>query len=1153
MADFVHLHLHTEYSLLDGACRINELVGYIETLGQKAVAITDHGCMYGAVEFYKACKAKGIKPIIGCEVYVAPRSRFDKVHKIDNAPYHLVLLCENEEGYQNLIQLVSASYIEGFYGKPRVDRELLQKHHSGLIALSACLAGEIPRSLVSGNYQEAVESARFYQQLFGKGNYFIELQNHGLEEQVRILPYLNRLSSELGIPMVATNDCHYIRKEDARIQKVLTSIQMNQTVDSENSLGFSTDEFYVKSAEEMEKLFGAYEGALENTVKIAERCQFDFEFGVTKLPHFTAPDGMDNVEYFVDLCRKGLEEKYRGHLTEEIRSRLDYEISVICKMGYVDYFLIVYDFIRYAKEQGIPVGPGRGSGAGSIAAYCIGITGIDPIRYQLLFERFLNPERVSMPDFDIDFCYERRQEVIDYVVRKYGSDHVAQIITFGTMAARAAIRDVGRALGIAYQTVDTVAKMIPMELGMTIPKALKSSKALKEAYDTNEGTRYLIDTAIKLEGMPRHASTHAAGVVITREPADHYVPLQKNDEAVVTQYTMTTLEELGLLKMDFLGLRNLTIIHDCELEIRKNDPNFHIDSVPTEDSAVFSMLSQGNSMGVFQFESAGMKQVLTQLRPESIEDLVAILSLYRPGPMKSIPKYIENKHHPEKITYKHPKLKPILEVTYGCIVYQEQVMQICRELAGYSYGRADLVRRAMAKKKHDVMEKERQYFLYGKKNEDGSIECPGAIANGVDEATAISIFDEMSDFASYAFNKSHAAAYAYVAYQTAYLKQHYPREYMAALLTSVLGYSEKIMVYIEECSRLGIQLLPPDINRSNVGFAVEGRSLRFGLLAIKNLGKSAIERMIVEREEHGAFVSFYDFCERMTGKELNKRGIESLIKCGAFDHLGNTRRELLESYEALIDYIDQSNRRNIEGQMNLFAVSGEPEHGFSIPKRSEYSQTELLAMEKEMSGIYLTGHPLSQYNRLIVEHGLIKIGEILLDMEEETHRFSDGSKLEVLGIVQGCKTITTKNGQTMAFVSLEDTTGVIEVVVFPSVYERERNLFAEGTVIVVNGELSWKEEELPKLICGNVRSVSEMLSVAKKIPTLYLKFSNMEDPRLPSVLEFLKGHPGESSVLLYFEKEKKKMRAPKKRTVEISPQFLNELSSFLPSENYAVR
>lgn len=1153
MTDFVHLHLHTEYSLLDGACRIQELVDYIASIGQKAVAITDHGCMYGAVEFYKACKAKGIKPIIGCEVYVAPRSRWDKVHKVDHSPYHLVLLCKNAEGYQNLIKLVSAGYIQGFYGKPRIDRELLQQHHDGLIALSACLAGEIPRNLSNENYEEAVETAKFYQQVFGPENYFIELQNHGIAEQLRILPYLAKLSVDLGIPMVATNDCHYIRKEDAQTQRILTSIQMNQTVDSENGLGFSSDEFYVKTATEMEKLFGAYEGAIENTVRIAERCEFDFEFGVTKLPRFTAPNGEENTTFFTRLCQEGLEEKYRGRITEEIRHRLQYELQVIRDMGYVDYFLIVYDFIRYAKEQGIPVGPGRGSGAGSLAAYCIGITGIDPIRYQLLFERFLNPERVSMPDFDIDFCYERRQEVIDYVVDKYGSDHVAQIITFGTMAARAAIRDVGRALGIAYQTVDTVAKMIPMELGMTIPKALKNSKMLKEAYETNEGTRYLIDTAMKLEGMPRHASTHAAGVVITRDPVDCYVPLQKNDEAVVTQYTMTTLEELGLLKMDFLGLRNLTIIHDCELAIQKHHPNFQIDQISTEDKAVYVMLSQGNSMGVFQFESAGMKQVLTQLRPENMEDLVAILSLYRPGPMKSIPKYIENKHHPEQITYKHPKLKPILEVTYGCIVYQEQVMQICRELAGYSYGRADLVRRAMAKKKHDVMEKEREYFLYGKKNPDGSIECPGAIANGVEEKIATSIFDEMSDFASYAFNKSHAAAYAYVAYQTAYLKHHYPREYMAALLTSVLGYSEKIMGYIEECGRLGISLLPPDVNQSSVGFTVEGKALRFGLLAIKNLGKAAIERVILERTEHGKFVSFYDFCERMSGKELNRRGIESLIKCGAFDHLGNTRRELLECYESLIDSVEQANRKNLEGQMNLFAVAGEQENGFVIPNRPEYSHAELLAMEKEVSGIYLTGHPLSEYNQIIKGNGFVKIGDIFADMEEEAHRFLDGSKITILGIVQNCKNITTKNGQTMAFVSLEDTSGVMEVIVFPAIYERSKALFSDGSIVVMEGELSLKEEELPKLLCHTVRTVNEIHQVSEKIPTLYLKFQNMQDVRLSSVLEFLKTHPGKSPVVICFDAEKKKMRAPKDRAVKIDPQFLEDLAAFFSPEDYVVK
>lgn len=815
--NFTHLHLHTEYSLLDGACRIEGLMQRVKALGQTAVAITDHGVMYGCVDFYKAAKKAGVKPIIGCEVYVATRTRFDKVNRIDGSN-HLVLLCKNETGYKNLIKMVSAGFTEGFYNKPRVDHELLEEYHEGLICLSACLAGEIPQALLAGDYEKAKNLARYYEDLFGKGNYYIEIQDHGLDEQRTVLPLLVRLSRETGIPLVATNDAHYLEKEDSRMQHILICIQTNKTVNDDDVLEFGTDEFYVKSTDEMYELFSAWPEACENTNRIAEMCSFDFEFGVTKLPYFVAPDGMDNKEYFVKLCRDGLLRRYGADVPEDIRVRLDYEISIIDRMGYINYYLIVFDFINYAKSQGIPVGPGRGSGAGSLAAYCVGITNIDPIKYNLLFERFLNPERVSMPDFDIDFCYERRQEVIDYVIRKYGADHVAQIVTFGTMAARAAIRDVGRVLDMPYGTVDGIAKLVPMEPKMTLTKALSISRELKARYDADPQVKELIDMSLKLEGMPRHASTHAAGVVITREAADEYVPLATNDGNPVTQFTMTTIEELGLLKMDFLGLRTLTVIDDAEKMIRKREPGFSMDAVPYDDQRVYAMLNAGETEGVFQMESGGMTQAVMGLQSKSLEDIIAIISLYRPGPMESIPTYIANRHNPGNVKYKTPQLEHILDVTNGCIVYQEQVMQICRELAGFSYGQADLVRRAMSKKKHDVMEKERQHFVHG--NTEPGHECAGCVANGISEAVANAIFDDMSSFASYAFNKAHAAAYAVVAYQTAYLKRHYPREFMAALLTSVLDNTGKVIEYTAECQRMGIRVLPPDINASDAGFTV---------------------------------------------------------------------------------------------------------------------------------------------------------------------------------------------------------------------------------------------------------------------------------------------------------------------------------------------
>ncbi len=1164
MQNFVHLHVHSEYSLLDGACRIKQLVKRVKELGQPAVAITDHGYMYGVIDFYKECKKQGVKPIIGCEVYVAPRTRFDKVHKLDSSPYHLILLCKNQTGYENLIQLVSQASIEGFYNKPRIDHDLLKEHHEGLVCLSACLAGELPRQLLQNDYEQAKQTAQFYRELFGKENYYIELQDHGIEEQKRVLPGLVRLAKELDIGLVATNDAHYLTKEDSKVQRVLTAIQTNTTV-GEGSLEFPTDEFYIKSEEEMAALFGAYEGALSNTVKIAGMCELEFTFGVTKLPLFKAPDGRDNTEYFVSLCKEGLKRRYGEDPGQDKIDRLEYELSVIIKMGYVDYYLIVYDFIHYAKVKGIPVGPGRGSGAGSIAAYCIGITEIDPMKYNLLFERFLNPERVSMPDFDVDFCNERRQEVIDYVVQKYGDDHVAQIITFGTMAARAAIRDVGRAMGLSYQSVDRVAKLIPATLHITIDQALKEVKELRELYAMDSSVKELIDNARKLEGMPRHASMHAAGVVITRDRVSSYVPVQKTDDAIVTQFTMTTLEELGLLKMDFLGLRNLTVIRDCENMVKQHTPDFDIQTVSTEDPAVYKMLSNGDSQAVFQMESPGMKRVLSQLKPNCIEDLIAVISLYRPGPMDSIPQYIKNRHHPELVTYKHPLLKPILEVTYGCIVYQEQVMQICRELAGYSYGRADLVRRAMSKKKHDVMEQERQNFIYGKTNEDGSVECVGAVANGVDEKTANDIFDEMSSFASYAFNKSHAAAYALVAYQTAYLKCHYTKEYMCAWLTSIMDNTDKLIGNIEECIKLGIPVFPPSVNESELGFSVSQNGIRFGLLAVKNLGRGFIAGMLEERRNNGPFTGLYDFCRRMHGKELNKRTLENLIKCGAFDHLGHNRREMLLSYERILDNIDDAARNNVEGQINLFAAGGGTSGSdYSIPPMDEFPDRQLMEMEKETTGLYVSGHPLTKYQWVSDRYRLSTIQQIREGVEEGVPAFRDKANVGVLCLVQSKKLITTKSSQTMAFVTLEDMTGTIEMVVFPNLYAEYGMELNEGSIFVAQGTLSVDEQNRPKLLCSRLIPAADFSKepvkpVKEKNPPkpaeqkLYVKLSGMDDPRLGKVLALISQYPGHQKARLFFERENKLTACPGNVKVCADEPLLQKLRELLGQESVFVK
>ena len=1121
---FVHLHVHTEYSLLDGACRIDRMFDRLKELGQTAIAITDHGVMYGCVDFYKAAKKAGVKPIIGCEVYVATRTRFDKVNRIDGSN-HLVLLCKNETGYKNLIKLVSAGFIEGFYSKPRVDKELLEQHHEGLVCLSACLAGEIPQALLAGDYEKAKAAALYFNDLFGQGNFYIEIQDHGIDAQQQILPLLIRLARETGIPLVATNDAHYLRKEDSKMQSILICIQTGKTVQDADKLEFETDEFYLKSTEEMYDLFSIAPDACENTVKIAEMCNFDFEFGVTKLPYFEAPGGMDNQVYFETLCREGLARRYGDGVTDEMRERLEYEIDVIRRMGYTNYYLIVFDFINYAKQQGIPVGPGRGSGAGSLAAYCVGITNIDPIRYNLLFERFLNPERVSMPDFDVDFCYERRQEVIDYVNEKYGHDHVAQIITFGTMAARAAIRDVGRVLGMPYAQVDSISKMVPMELKMTLNRALEVSPELKAQYEADPQVKELIDTAIKIEGMPRHASTHAAGVVITREAANEYVPLASNDGVPVTQFTMTTIEELGLLKMDFLGLRTLTVIKNAEEMVRRREPDFSMDNISYDDAATYDMLGRSETEGVFQLESTGMKQVLTGLQPKNLEDIIALISLYRPGPMDSIPTYLRNRHEPDKVRYKTPQLAHILDVTNGCIVYQEQVMQICRELAGFTLGQADLVRRAMSKKKHDVMEKERQHFV------------TGCAANGISEQAANDIFDDMSSFASYAFNKSHAACYAYVAFQTAYLKCHYPSEFMAALLTSVLDNTDKVIEYTGECQRLGIKVLPPSINVSDGGFTVDGKSIRFGLNEKKNVGRNLIAAVVRERKEK-PFTSLYDFCRRLHGQELNRRAAESLVKCGAFDETGVSRKAMLENVDAIFKSVETDVGRNVEGQLDLFSqLSGESAgaagEDFHIEDHGEFPLPELLKMEKEVSGLYLSGHPLDGYRQQIQKIGACRIADL---MGEEARRY-DGKHVNIVCAVIKSKFMTTRSNTMMAFTNVEDLSGTMEIIVFPKVLADCRSALQDNAVVVINGRVSVKEEENAKLVAEKITPIEEYSANGTAAPRsaqekparkgMYLKVPSRSCPQFAKVENLLSIFEGSLPVYIYFEDQKQLTLAPR--------------------------
>ena len=1156
---FTHLHVHSEYSLLDGACRIEPMLDKIKSMGQTSVAITDHGVMYGVIDFYKAAKARGIKPVIGCEVYVAPRTRFDKTHGIDNERYHLVLLCKDNEGYKNLIKLVSEGWVNGFYTKPRIDKKLIEEHHEGIIALSGCLAGEVSQALLKNDYEEAKRVALWYNSVFGQGNYYLEIQNHGLEEQLRINPDLIRLSKETGIPLVATNDAHYVDKTDAKMQQVLICIQTNHTLGEDTGLEFGTQEFYLKSEDEMLEAFALCPETVENTFKIAERCNVEFEFGNTKLPHFDVPEGYDHFEWFSHLCNEGLIRRYGKNPPKEYIDRLNYELDVINRMGYVDYYLIVHDFIKAAKDKGIPVGPGRGSGAASICAYCIGITGIDPMKYSLLFERFLNPERVSMPDFDVDFCFERRGEAIDYVIGKYGSDHVAQIVTFGTLAAKAAIRDVGRAMGVPYSVVDNIAKQVPNELNITIDRALKRSVEFKALYDSDDEARELIDMARKVEGMPRHASTHAAGVVITHDPVVSYVPLARNDEAIVTQFPMTTLEELGLLKMDFLGLRTLTVIKSAEKMIQKNRPDFCIDNIDIDDKAVYEMMCQAQTEGVFQFESGGMKSILSQLKPESLEDLIAVISLYRPGPMDSIPTYIENRHNPYKIKYKTPELKNILEVTYGCMVYQEQVMQICRELAGYSYGRADIVRRAMSKKKHDVMLKEREHFVNGMTDENGNIICEGAVRRGIDSKVANEIFDEMMSFASYAFNKAHAAAYAYVAYQTAWLKCHYPCEFLAAMLTSFLDRTDKVVQYINECSRLGIRILPPHVNQSSEEFAVSDGNIHFSLTAVKNLGRNFIRRMTDERMHNGDFVDFYDFCRRMHGKDFNRRAVESLIKCGAFDGLGANRRQMITVIDEIIDELENSRRRNVDGQIGFGDLTADDDYGyesvdssFVYPELEEFPQDLLLKYEKDVSGMYLSGHPMMKYQTLSEKLRCARVSDII---DSENTIYKDNDRVKVLGLLTSVRKKITKNDSTMAFLTLEDTYGGVEVIVFPKTLMEKPAMFFEGNVVLLRGRISMREDEETKLVCESIEpcpnesDIPEVKTEKKKAKGLFLRFDTSTSPQIECCRKLLDIFDGNTPLFYYFNDKKEYSRNPTGQGVDVNDVLLRELRKILGESN----
>ena len=1135
---FAHLHVHTEFSLLDGSNKIKEYVSRVKELGMNSAAITDHGVMYGVIDFYREAKKQGINPILGCEVYVAPNSRFDReITGGDDRYYHLVLLAENEEGYANLTKIVSKGFVEGYYYKPRVDKELLRKYHKGIIALSACLAGEVARFLTKGLYEEAKKTALEYQEIFGEGNFFLELQDHGIPEQGLVNQQLFKMSEETGIELVATNDIHYTYAEDAKPHDILLCIQTGKKLSDENRMRYDGGQYYVKSEEEMLRLFPYAKQALENTQKIADRCHVEIEFGVTKLPKYDVPDGYTSWEYLQKLCYEGLEKRY-GDPSEELKERLSYELETIHQMGYVDYFLIVWDFIKYAKDHGISVGPGRGSAAGSIVSYCLEITTIDPIRYQLLFERFLNPERVSMPDIDVDFCYERRQEVIDYVTRKYGKDCVAQIVTFGTLAARGVIRDVGRVMDLPYAYVDSISKMIPQELGITIDKALKMNPDLKKLYDTDETVTNLIDMAKRLEGLPRHCSMHAAGVVICQKPVDEYVPLSRAaDGTITTQFIMTTLEELGLLKMDFLGLRTLTVIQNAVLLARRKQPELNINQIDYNDQKVLDYIATGKTDGVFQLESAGMKGFMKELKPHNLEDVIAGISLYRPGPMDFIPQYIRGKNDSSSITYDCPQLEPILAPTYGCIVYQEQVMQIVRDLAGYSLGRSDLLRRAMSKKKAAVMEKERKIFIYG----DEETGVPGCIKNGIDEQTANKIYDEMIDFAKYAFNKSHAAAYAVVSYQTAWLKYYFPVEYMAALMTSVIDNPSKVSEYIYACRQMNIKILPPDINKGEANFSVDGGDIRYGLAAIKSIGRPVIKAIVEDREELGLFQNLEDFITRLSAKNvLNKRTIENLIKAGALDTLGGTRKQFMSIYVQIVDHVTQEKKNSMVGQMTLFdLVSEDQKEEFQIrmPDVGEYSKETLLAFEKEVLGIYVSGHPLEAYEEKWKKSISATTADFQLDEETGHTKVHDGAK-EIIGGMITEKTIKhTKTNQMMAFITVEDLLGTVEVVVFPRDYEKNRDYLEVDSKVFVRGRVSEEDDKPSKMICEKI------IPFERTKKELWIQFPDkatfLDEEQI--VYGYLADSDGDDEVMIYCAKERAVKKLPKNRNIGINEQILSRL------------
>ena len=1118
MSDFVHLHIHSEFSLLDGANRIKDLPVRAKELGMKAMAITDHGVMYGAIDFYKACKKEGIKPIIGCEVYVAMRTRFDKESQ-DKKYYHLILLAKNNKGYQNLSKLVSLGFVEGYYYKPRIDLEILEKYHEGIICLSGCLAGAVSQAILNGNIEEAENVAKWHHNVFGE-DYYLEIQNNGVKEQVMVNQKIIQIARRLDIPIVATNDAHYLKKEDAYNHEVLLCIQTGKRMTDEDRMRFDTDELYVKSPEEMSEYFKNFPDAIENTVKIADKCNVEFEFGHTILPNYDVPEEYHtHYDYFKKLCDDGIKKRYGENPSQEILDRAEYELKIISQMGYVDYYLIVWDYINYAKSVGIPVGPGRGSGAGSILAYAIGITDIDPMKYNLLFERFLNPERISMPDFDVDFCYERRGEVIDYVERKYGKDHVSQIITFGTMSARMVIRDVGRALDMPYAECDKLAKMIPNELHITIKKAMEQNRELKDLYEQDDEIHKMLNIAMALEGMPRQASTHACGIVITKEPVDTYVPLYVRDGQISTQYIMTTLEELGLLKMDFLGLRTLTVIQDAIDLVKENrgiDVEFDKDM---NDPNVYKLWQNGESIGIFQFESQGMTNFMKELKPDCLEDIIAGVSLYRPGPMDQIPRYIKNKKDPEHAEYTHPSLIPILKVTYGCMVYQEQVMQIVRDLAGYSLGRADLVRRAMGKKKLDVMAKEREYFIHGQTDENGNIIIPGCVRNGIDEESANKIFDEMAEFAKYAFNKSHAAAYAVVSYRTAYLKAYYPEEFMAATLNSFLGNLDKIPVYIDECKRLKIEILKPDINKSFTKFTVDNGKIRFGLGSVKNVGFAVVDVIVEEREKNGAYKSFTDFCERIKNETVNKKCIESLIRAGAFDGFEQTRSTLLASFEGILDTIQDTQRKSLAGQVTMFDLA-DPEENmkelqYTYNEQKEFSERELLSMEKEMLGIYISGHPLEKLRSQIEKQTTVNslqlkelsdLQNTVLDEGEfiaRKNEFKDGQMVKYAGIITSVKKKYTKNNTIMAFVTVEDLYGSVELIVFENCYQESSKYLVEESIVMVEGRLSIREDEEPKIVARTIKPFGEE---SRKILTIDINgMSEKEKDKLRGLIRFFSG------------------------------------------------